>query len=108
MWETRVLVCRCVGLVSLSLPALLVGCQWQHIAAAGQARPQANQADTSPNAVPVQQSPEYRAAVRLFARRDYPAALAGINALLQQPQYRNRPADLDFLPAAAGHLPARR
>ena len=47
--------------------------------------------------MPVQQSPQYRAAVRLFAHHDYPAALAGVDALLQQPQYQNRPADLDFL-----------
>ncbi len=49
------------------------------------------------DSVPVQQSAQYRAAVALYARHDYPAALAGVNSLLQQPQYQQRPADLDFL-----------
>ena len=92
MWRTRVFSWRCAGLALISLPSLLVGCHRQNAPPTVDA-----QATRSPDVVPVQQSPLYRAAVRQFARHDYPAALAGVNALLRQPQYQRRPADLDFL-----------
>ena len=98
MWEHRVFASRCVGLTLLSLPLLLlVGCQGQHPPLAASRAQTQGSAAASASGGPVQQSPEYRDAVRRFARHDYPAALTGINRLLQQPQYRNRPADLDFL-----------
>ena len=90
VWKPRAFSRRCVGLALLSLPAFLVGCHQQRTSrVAVQAEPL--------SLVPAQQSPQYRAAACLFARHDYRAALAGVDALLHQPQYQERPADLDFL-----------
>ena len=95
MWKHFASSRRYAGLVLLSVSSLLVGCHGQRpFLAAASLQPQVGSAATMG---PVQQSPEYRASVRLFARRDYPAALAGVDALLRQPLYQNRPADLDFL-----------
>ena len=51
----------------------------------------------SVNGLPVQQSPVYKAAVGQYQRHEYAAALAGIDGLLREPQYRQRPADNAFL-----------
>ena len=92
MWRTRVFSWRYVGIVLIPLSSLFVGCHWQN------APPAVNvQAARGADDLPVQQSPLYRAAVRQYAHHNYPAALAGVNALLQQPQYQHRPSDLDFL-----------
>ena len=93
MWKHSSFSRGCVGLVLLSVTLSLVGCHGQRSPAATAPAADARAADV----VPVQQSPPYRAAVRLFAGHQYPAALVQINSLLRQPQYQNRPADRDFL-----------
>ena len=95
VWKHRAFSRRCVALALLSGSSLLVGCHPSHTSLV--AGPAKVQASGRASLVPVQQSPQYRAAVRLFAHRDYPAALAGVDALLRQPQYQNRLADMDFL-----------
>ena len=98
MWKSRALLRRYMGLASLFASPLLSGCHWQQTSfPANFAKPPSASATAPAVIVPVQQSPLYRAAVAQFARHDYPAALAGVTALLQQPQYQHRPADLDFL-----------
>lgn len=93
MWKHSSFSRGCVVLVLLSVSPCLVGCHGQRSSYVPAPAASARTAD----AAPVQQSPPYRAAVRLFADHQYPAALADINSLLRQPQYQNRPADLEFL-----------
>jgi len=98
VWKHRAFSWRCAELVLLSVSPLLVGCHLQHSSpAANRAKLQVGSAGASSVGLPVQQSPQYQAAVRQFGRHDYPAALTGINHLLQQPQYRQRTADNAFL-----------
>jgi len=49
------------------------------------------------SAAPVQDSPQYRRALKCFAHRDYRQALTLIDSLLAETQYQQRSADLTFL-----------
>lgn len=88
-------LCAVSALLPVSL--LLFGCHHQRSSASNKAGPQGADALASVNGLPVQQSENYQAAVRQFARHQYPAALASIDGLLRQSQYQQKPADRAFL-----------
>ncbi len=97
MWKSRVFL-RCGVQSTLLLASLcLSGCHVQHTAlTANQTEPPGSATGLS-GGTAVQQSVEYKDAVRRYSRHDYSAALTKINYLLQQPQYQQKPTDRAFL-----------
>ncbi len=89
----------------LGAAALLASCGCSHkapsvealsVGAAAVPPPAASvQGGSSPRAV--QSTPQYRQAVRFFARRDYPHALAAVDRLLAEPQVAQDPVGSGFL-----------
>ena len=97
MWNRRVSSRLCVVSALLPVSLLLLGCHHQHSSASNKAMPRGTDSIALVNGLPVQQSEGYQAAVRQFTHHQYPAALASIDSLLKQPQYRQKTADRAFL-----------